>query len=113
MRNALFLLTSNFNSEAFARRAMGLAMFSRIGASVHFCDLGVDEKVTIINEHIEFVLSKLDEEDRATIEQSDIQAWFIEHAAKYDNMRTMKNKIEMAIFKKLSAPIISSGRKSV
>lgn len=113
MRNALFLLTSNFNSEASARRAMGPAMFSRIGASVHFCDLGVDEKVTIINEHIEFVLSKLDEEDRAAIEQSDVQAWFIEHAAKYDNMRTMKNKIEMAIFKKLSAPIILSGRKSV
>lgn len=113
MRNALFLLTSNFNSEVSACRTMGPAMFSRIGASVHFCDLGVDEKATIINKHIDFVLSKLDEEDRATIEQSDIRAWFIEHAAKYDNMRTMKNKIEVAIFKKLSAPIISSGRKSI
>lgn len=112
MRNALFLLTSNFNSEASVRRAMGPAMFSRIGACVRFCDLGIDEKATIIKEHIDFVLSKLDEEDKATIEQSDIRAWFFEHAAEYDNMRTMKNKIEMAIFKKLSAPIISSERKN-
>ena len=113
MRNALFLLTSNFNSEASARRAMGPAMFSRIGASVHFCNLGVDEKTAIINEHIDFVLSKLDEEDKAAVEQSNIRDWFIEQAAKYDNVRTMKNKIEMAVFKKLSAPIISSGRKNL
>lgn len=109
MRGSLFLLTSNFSSEAEARRAMGPAMFSRLSACVAFTDLGAKEKVEIVTRRYNKVLSKLDKEDQLTIEESGILRWFLDHVNRYDNMRTMKNKVDKAIFEKLSEPIINHG----
>ena len=111
MKNALFLLTSNFKSEAEAQRVMGAAMFSRIGACVRFYDLEKEKKMQILTDHFKQVVSKLDEKDRDLITQSDILEWFTENVAKYDNVRTMKNKLEMAVFRKLSSLIISPCKK--
>lgn len=106
MRNGLFLLTSNFASESDARRAMGPAMFSRISECVSFEDLSAEAKVTIAQAHYDEILEKLTSADRETIEKSGISDWFAKNASRYDNMRTLKNKVEKAIFEKLSAPII-------
>lgn len=111
MKNALLILTSNFKSEAEALRAMGAAMFSRIGACVRFFDLEEEKKLQIVTDYYNQVASKLDDEDRVIITQSDILDWFAENVAKYDNMRTMKSKLEMAIFRRLSSVIISAYKK--
>ncbi len=108
MRGSLFLLTSNYSSEAEARRAMGPAMFSRINASVGFTDLGPGEKSEIVKRRYNKVLSCLDEEDQAVIESSEILRWFLGHVDRYNNMRTLKNKIDKAIFEKLSESIIEN-----
>lgn len=110
-RNCLFLLTSNFPSEREARRAMGEAIFSRISASVEFTDLTAEGKRLLIRRHYEKIVSKLDEEDAATISESDILSWFESNAERYDNMRTLKAKIEKAIFEKLSSPIFEGKRR--
>lgn len=110
-RNCLFLLTSNFPSEREARRAMGGAIFSRISASVEFTDLSTEGKRNLIRRHYEKIVSKLDEGDAATISESDILDWFESNAERYDNMRTLKAKIEKAIFEKLSSPIFESKRR--
>lgn len=104
-RNCLFLLTSNFPSEREARRAMGGAIFSRISASVEFTDLTAEGKRVLIKRHYDKIFSKLDGEDAATISESDILDWFESNAERYDNMRTLKTKIEKAIFEKLCSPI--------
>lgn len=44
MRNSLFILTSNFASEAQVKRALGPAMFSRISECVAFGDLELEHK---------------------------------------------------------------------
>lgn len=107
MRGGLFLLTTNFKSERDARRAMGSAMFSRISACVAFSDLSDENKATIATRHYQRVVDRLDGEDRSLIENSSILSWFVAHASRYDNMRTMKNKIEKAIFGRLSEPIFN------
>jgi hypothetical protein len=107
MRGGLFLLTTNFKSERDARRAMGSAMFSRISACVAFSDLSDENKATIATRHYQRVVDRLDGEDRSLIENSGILSWFVAHASRYDNMRTMKNKIEKAIFERLSEPIFN------
>lgn len=109
MRNALFLLTSNFNDVRAARQALGSAMFSRISAVVEFGDLTKEEKAAIAIRHYNEIISLLDVDDRAVIESSNIRQWFSSHANEYGNMRTMKNKVEKAIFEKLSAPLFESG----
>lgn len=112
-RNCLFLLTSNFPSEGAAKRAMGEPIFSRIGASVEFTDLSTDAKTTLIRKHYGKIVSKLDDEDRAVITASDILGWFERNAERYDNMRTLKTKIEKAIFEKLSAPLLDENHQLV
>lgn len=106
MRNSLFLLTSNFASEREARRAMGPAMFSRISGCIQFEDLSTEDKAAIAKNRYKQVYDRLCEDDKATIAASDILPWFVENADRYDNMRTMKNKVEKAIFELLSAPIL-------
>lgn len=109
-RNCLFLLTSNFADEREAQRAMGGAIFSRISASVEFTDLSAEGKRNLIRRHYEKIVSKLDGEDAATISESDILGWFESNAERYDNMRTLKAKIEKAIFEKLSTHIFEAER---
>ena len=92
---------------------MGTAMFSRIGACVRFYDLEKEKKIQIVTDCFYQVVSKLDDRDRDLITQSDILDWFTENAANYDNMRTMKNKLEMAVFRKLSSLITSACQKDV
>lgn len=105
-RGVLFLLTSNFSSEKNARRALSSAIFSRISVCIGFEDLDPENKVIIGQRRYNEILGKLDESERATIENSNILAWFQENADRYDNMRVLKNKVEKAIFEKLSEPII-------
>lgn len=107
MRGSLFLLTTNFKSERDAHHAMGSAMFSRISACVSFSDLSNENKATIATRHYQRVVDRLDDEDRSLIENSGILSWFVAHASRYDNMRTMKNGIEKAIFERLSEPIFN------
>lgn len=104
-RGILFVLTSNFASEKSARRALGAAIFSRIGACIEFEDLAPLEKATIAEGHYNEVLQKLNEDERKAIEESDILQWFKNNVNRYDNMRMLKNKVEKAIFERLSAPI--------
>ena len=106
-RGVLFLLTSNFPSEKAARRALGSAMFSRISVCIGFEDLDSEDKAKIAESRFDEVMGKLNEDERATIEASNILAWFKENAGRYDNMRTLKNKVEKAVFERLSAPIIN------
>lgn len=80
-------------------------MLSRITACVSFTDLTPHEKAEIATQHYRKVLKFLDEKDGALIESSNILPWFQAHAMDYSNMRTMKSRIESAIFLKLSAPI--------
>lgn len=107
MSNGLFILTSNFPSEGAARRVLGAAMFSRITSCVAFEDLDAASKAAIASQRYEEILEALDNEDREIIQSSDILDWFTSNAYRYDNMRTLKTKVEKAIFGKLSAPIFS------
>lgn len=106
MKNGLFLLTSNFSSEKEARRAMGPAIFSRINDCVRFEELSTEHKAAIAKKRYMQIYERLCEEDKRTIDASDILTWFSKNAGRFNNMRTMKNKVEKAIFELLSMPIL-------
>lgn len=72
MRDSLIILTSNFSSEGEIKRTVGLAIFSRIDACVRFEDFVVKERTLIAKRHYDFILGKLDSEDGAVVEASDI-----------------------------------------
>ena len=92
---------------------MGEPIFSRISASVEFTDLSTSVKKALIRKHYDKIISKLDDEDRTAIAASDILSWFEKNAERYDNMRTLKTKIEKAIFEKLSAPLLDENHQLV
>lgn len=112
-REVLFLLTSNFPSENAARRALGSAMFSRINVCIGFEDLYPEDKAAIAEKRYNEVMEKLNEHEKAIIENTNILTWFRENAVRYDNMRTLKNKVEKAMFEKLSESIYSHGTQEI
>lgn len=107
MSNGLFLLTSNFTNEREIKRRLGPAMFSRIDDCVRFEELTDDLKQEIAEKHYATILGELERDDREEIERSDILEWFKSNISRYDNMRTLKIKIEKAIFRHLSDAIIN------
>ena len=72
MKDALFVLTSNFKSEDEIRETLGPAMFSRISACIEFQDLDPGEKVRLVKRYYDEIIAYLDNDDKATIEESDI-----------------------------------------
>ena len=103
---AIFLLTCNFLNEGEIKRALGPAMFSRIGACIAYEELSVDQKQTIIRNWYGTILSSLADDEQEIITKTDILQWFISNAERYDNIRILKTKLENAIFDKLTDSFI-------
>lgn len=112
IHDGLFLLTSNFSSEREIKKVLGPAMYSRIDEAIQFEDLPDSLKLVIANSHYESIIEQLPEDDRNQIERSDIRFWFQDNIARYDNMRTLKIRIERAIFDLLTAKLISESSQS-
>ena len=99
---AIFLLTCNFSSEEEIKSVLGPAMFSRIGCCIAFEELSTEQKQNIIRKWYDSVLSSLEADEKEEIEKNDILDWFIKNAERYDNIRTLKTKLENAVFDKLA-----------
>ena len=99
---AVFLLTCNFGSEEEIKQTLGPAMFSRIGCCIEYQELSVDQKKEIIQNWYTTILSTLQEDEKSTIQGTDILEWFQKNAERYDNIRILKTKLENAIFDKLA-----------
>lgn len=104
----VFLLTCNFGSEDEIKKALGPAMFSRIGCCIEYKELSVEQKETIIQCWYNAILSMLEEDEREVIQCTDILQWFKKNAERYDNIRVLKTKLENAIFDKLTETFIVS-----
>lgn len=105
---AIFLLTSNFESEEEIKKVLGPAMFSRIGCCVAYEVLSIEQKQSIINNWYGSILSSLNEDEKEEIRKTDILDWFMKNAERYDNIRILKTKLENAIFDRLSEVFIIS-----
>lgn len=99
---AVFLLTCNFGSEEEIKQTLGPAMFSRIGCCIEYQELSVDQKKEIIRNWYATILATLQEDEKSTIQDTDILEWFQKNAERYDNIRILKTKLENAIFDKLA-----------
>lgn len=106
LKKAIFICTCNFSSEEEIKKALGPAMFLRIGCCIKYCDLELIEKRVIVKRWYEEVLSKLDDKEKKTIIETDILGWFCDNIERYDNIRILKTKIEQAIFDKLTSVYI-------
>ena len=94
---AIFLLTCNFSNENEIKKALGPAMFSRIGCCVEYADLTVEQKQKIVNNWYDSIMASLKDDERVYIETTDIHEWFLKNAERYDNIRILKSKMENAI----------------
>lgn len=99
---AIFLLTCNFASEEEIKRVLGPAMFSRIGCCIAYEELSTEQKQNIVRNWYDSVLLTLEADEKEEIDKTDILDWFIKNAERYDNIRTLKTKLENAVFEKLS-----------
>ncbi|MCR5607672.1 MAG: AAA family ATPase [Lachnospiraceae bacterium] len=104
--NAVFLLTSNYMSEEEIKKALGPAMFSRIGCCVKYEDLTAEEKQTIVLNWYEDITKDLIKDEKNYIDRTSIRNWFLENAGRYDNIRILKNKLEKAIYDSLTDKFI-------
>ena len=99
---AIFLLTCNFASEEEIKSVLGPAMFSRIGCCIAYEELSTEQKQNIVRKWYDSVLSSLEADEKEEIDKTDMLDWFIKNAERYDNIRTLKIKLENAIFDKLA-----------
>ena len=106
VKNCVFICTSNFNNEDEIKETLGPAMFSRIGDCIKFQELNKNEKEIIINDYFSEIIGKLKEDEKKVIEGTNIKCWFLKNVDRYDNIRILKNKIESAIFGKLTEEFI-------
>lgn len=106
LQDAIFLCTSNFMSEDEIKKILGPAMYSRIGACIKYEELERDDKCLIIENWYHKVLEKLDDEEREVIGHSDILQWFKDNVERYNNIRTLKIRLENAIFEMLTEELL-------
>lgn len=108
LENSIFLCTCNFASEDEAKRALGPAMFSRIGCCIKYDELSVENKRVIIDSWYNSIICQLRDDEKEFIDATDIRQWFMDNANRYDNIRTLKAKLENAIFDELAEHFIIS-----
>ena len=101
-------IIDNFGNETEIKKALGPAMFSRIGSCIEYADLTVEQKQIIINNWYSSILKTLQEDEKDFIQNTDVHEWFIKNAGRYDNIRILKGKMENAIFEKLTEQFIIS-----
>lgn len=106
LRQVIFLLTCNFGSEEEIKRALGPAMFSRIGCCIEYEELSADQKLIIVRSWYAQLLASLKEDEQIVIQETDILPWFINNVERYDNVRILKTKMENAVFDKLTETFI-------
>lgn len=102
----VFILTSNFSSEEEIKKVLGPAMFSRIGSCIKYEEIGLEEKLQIIDSWYSKILNELDKDDRQYIETMNIHQWFRDNALRYNNMRLMKSRIENAVYDELAKKLM-------
>lgn len=95
-------LRANIEVDNEIKKALGPAMFSRIGCCVEYADLTVEQKQKIVNNWYDSIMASLKDDERVYIETTDIHEWFLKNAERYDNIRILKSKMENAIFEKLT-----------
>lgn len=103
---AIFLCTCNFGSEIEIKQALGPAMFSRIGCCIGFGELTTEQKLTIIKKWYDSILSSLQDDEKEIIRHTEILEWFQSNAARFDNIRILKTKLENAIFDRLASVFV-------
>lgn len=106
LKNTIFLCTCNFLSEGEIKKALGPAMFSRIGCCIEYMDLTKEQKNIIIEQWYKLYIDDLNKEERDYIASTDILTWFKENAERYDNIRLLKTRLENAIYDELTAKFI-------
>ena len=112
MGNAVFILTTNFESEEEIKKALGPAMFSRISACIKFEQLAPEELKKLINRHFDYLLQHLDDEEKSHIEQRGVRDWFLANASKFDNVRTLNRKMERAVFGVLTNELLKENSRA-
>ena len=94
----IILLTSNYTTEENIKNALGPAMFSRINCCIRYEELSRYNKQIIVKKWYDEVLSVLEEDEKEVIEKTNIKEWFINNVDRYDNIRSLKNRIENAVY---------------
>lgn len=107
LKKTIFICTCNFMSEEEIKKALGPAMYSRIGCCIKYRDLSKEQKSTIISNWYDKTLELLNEEEKKIINDTDILDWFKENADRYDNIRLLKTRLENAIFDELTDVLIT------
>lgn len=102
LKKTIFVLTANYHSEEEIVNSLGPAMYSRISECILFEKLDELQKKEIIQTWYDEICSKLDQEEKEIIYNSDVLSWFQENIARYNNIRILKVKLENAIFQKLT-----------
>ena len=102
LSNAIFVCTCNFMSESEIKKNLGIPMFSRIGCCIKYDELNSEDKEQIINKWYAEILKKLDSEEQKIIAATDIKKWFIDNISRFDNIRTLKIRMENAVYEELT-----------
>ena len=106
LKNTIFLCTCNFLNENEIKKALGPAMYSRVGCCIEYMDLTKEQKNTIIEKWYEETVRYLNEDEHNHIQKTDILEWFKENADRYDNIRLLKMRLENAVYDELASEFI-------
>ena len=106
VKNCIFILTSNFKNQKETIEKIGMPIYSRISASIHFDELNDFEKKEVILKSFEDVISSLSIEEVKVVENLKMKNWFFENVAEYNNIRLLKSKIEESVYDVLTSRLL-------
>ncbi|MDO5812873.1 MAG: AAA family ATPase [Bacillota bacterium] len=106
LKNAIILCTCNFLNIDEIIKALGPAMYSRIGCCIKFFDLSNEQKNQIVDNWYDSILKTLNNQERVFVNSTNILKWFKENINRYDNIRILKTKLENAIFNVLAEEFV-------
>lgn len=111
LHNSIFICTTNFRDEREIKDKLGMAMFSRITKCIEFSQLNDKQKLAIVDKDYIEIMNKLTESEKDVISKTEILDFFKRRISRYDNIRILKTKLEMAIYDALASEYIYHDNK--
>ncbi|MEW1990468.1 AAA family ATPase [Microbacterium sp. NPDC078849] len=94
---ALIICTSNYDSEAEIRRALGEALSSRFDAMIQFTHLSRDEAITVVERQITRRLGELEPDELALVAGVDFESMLRSLAEHAGNIREVGKRVDAVI----------------
>ncbi|EHU3551944.1 ATP-dependent Clp protease ATP-binding subunit [Listeria monocytogenes] len=98
VRECIFILTTNFQSDQEISEGVGMPIFSRIDSRIKFYALSNDEVINVIRNQFEKIFDRLSKTDQELVKELQLEEKYIDAANIFKNIRLLDKYIENDVY---------------